>query len=84
MPLLGALNSFIVGSFHLKFILFFFNSQDSVLASNFLSATISIAGSIQLIWILINLKKNNKQKINNKLSITGVKAIAANFPNVFK
>ena len=38
-------------------LLFFFNSQDSVLASNFLSATISIAGSIQLIWILINLKK---------------------------
>jgi putative peptidoglycan lipid II flippase len=55
-------------------LLFFFNSQDSVLASNFLSATISIAGSIQLIWILINLKKN---KINFKWKLPTIKEFKA-------
>ncbi len=53
-------------------LLFFFRSDDKVEISTFLSLTISLAGIIQLIWLVFNLKKNNSnfnfsiKKIFNK------------------
>ncbi len=50
-------------------LIIFFRNDDQVFISYYLSLSISIAGVIQLIWMLINLKKNNitlKFKIFNK------------------
>ena len=39
-------------------LIIFFYDNDKIIISNYLSASISLAGSIQLLWIIFNVKKN--------------------------